>query len=253
MHGIVFDIQRFCLHDGPGIRTTVFLKGCSLRCIWCHNPESMRMQPQADRHGRVIGESTTVDEVLAVVERDRPYYERSGGGITLSGGEPLVQFPFVRDLMHEAKRRGFQLCLETAGHVPQRRFEAVLPDVDMFLYDVKAHDSTQHKDLTSQSNRQILANLDYLCCHGACIRLRCPLIPGVNDTHEHLQFIAELTRRYPMLDGVEIMPYHNMAAQKWEAIGLPHVLAGRPSASEEQRRQWLQTLADLGGRGVVVS
>lgn len=244
--GVVFNIQRFCLHDGPGIRTTVFLKGCPLRCQWCHNPEAMAVQPEANQEGRILGEYRTADAVLAEVLKDRAYYEKSGGGLTLSGGEPLFQFGFARALLRQARQEGLHICLDTAGHVPQKHLAAVLEDVDLFLFDIKAHDAALHRALTAVDNQRILANLDYLYRAGAAIRLRCPLIPGVNDSAGHLQFIAGLARRYPRLEGIEIMPFHDMAAGKWTAVGKSWALEGLASAGESDRARWLAQLAALG-------
>jgi len=244
--GIVLNIQRFSLHDGDGIRTTVFLKGCGLRCVWCHNPEAMLLQPQMSVDGKMLGVEMTVDQVIAAVEKDRRYYENSGGGLTLSGGEPLFQFTFARDLLTEAKRRGLHICLDTAGDVPQSHFASVLPLVDVFLYDIKAHTPEQHQRLTGVENKRILANLEFLYASGAAITLRCPLIPGINDTPDHLAWIASLARRYPNLRGIDIMPFHNMAAGKWRAIGKTWTLGDLPNASEADRARWLETLRACG-------
>jgi pyruvate formate lyase activating enzyme len=291
--GLVFDIQRFALHDGPGIRTTVFLKGCPLHCLWCHNPESQSFQPQiafkADRcqhcmacvgvcpsgaqheeqgqHGmdhalcqrcqrclaacdygalRLIGEETSVDEILAEVLKDRAYYERSGGGLTLSGGEPVSQFAFVRDLLTAAKAEAVHTCLDTTGFARWDHLAALLPLVDLFLYDYKATDPDEHQRLTGVSNALILENLDRLYEQGARILLRCPLIPGINDSPHHLHGIAALSRRYPDLAGVEIMPYHNLGRHKAAEVGMVSTLADLRSADEATQTAWIDALHALG-------
>lgn len=244
--GLVLNIQRFTLHDGPGIRTTVFLKGCALGCVWCHNPEAMNPQPETTAAGRTYGTAMTVEAVLAEVEKDSAYYHNSGGGMTLSGGEPLFQFAFARELLHTAKRRGLHVVVDTAGYVPRRYFEQVLPDVDLFLFDIKADSSALHRRLTGVSNTRILANLDFLMAEGAAVRLRCPLIPGVNDHPAHLTFIADLAARYPGLRGIELMPFHNMAAGKWAAVGKVWTLGDRPSASTDDHSRWLAALQAAG-------
>jgi pyruvate formate lyase activating enzyme len=291
--GLVFDIQRFALHDGPGIRTTVFLKGCPLRCLWCHNPESQSFRPQigfkTDRcqhclacvavcpHGaqreaqgrhvmdqahcqvcqrclpvcayaalRLIGEERSVGEVLAEALKDRAYYERSGGGLTLSGGEPLGQFAFARDLLAAARAAGLHTCLDTTGFDRWEHLAALLPLVDLFLYDYKATDADEHRRLTGVSNGRILANLHRLYGQGAAIVLRCPLVPGINDGPAHMQGIAALARHYPNLVGVEILPYHNMGRHKAAEVGMAPVLDDLPSADEQTQAQWLETLHGLG-------
>lgn len=249
MTGIVFDIQRFALHDGPGIRTTVFLKGCPLRCLWCHNPESWSFQPQTGKNPdgttKVYGQAMDVAEVLAEVMADKAYYERSGGGITISGGEPLAQFEFCKALLEASKAQGLHTCIDTCGHVPQARFAAVLPYVDLFLFDYKATPD-QHKELTGVEDQLILRNLDYLYNQGAQIILRCPLIPGVNDSLEHLAGIAALERKYPNLVEINIMAYHNMGNDKAKRIGQEILLPNIPTVDQEQKDAWLNQLRELG-------
>lgn len=264
MTGIVFDVQRFALHDGPGIRTTVFLKGCPLRCLWCHNPESQAFAPQlafgaeeraahdpsAHRSlakvGAVIGRKMTVEEVMDEVLRDEAYYHRSGGGLTLSGGEPLAQPTFALALLREAKAYGLHTCLDTSGVVAPRWVEAAADLTDLFLYDYKATDPDEHRRLTGASNRLVLDNLDLLYRRGARVRLRCPLVPGLNDTPEHLEGIAALADRYPDLEGIEIMPYHDLGRDKAARIGREYALSGLPSADEAAKAGWLDWLHALG-------
>ncbi len=291
--GMIFDIQRGSMHDGPGIRTAVFLKGCPLECAWCHNPESqsktreISFRPEscaacgecveACQHGahrmvdgvhiydrslceqcgdcveaclyeaiKLAGMEWTVDEVMAVVLRDRPFYEQSGGGLTITGGEPMLQAGFTLELLEAAKAEGLHTCLDTCGWSSQRLYEQVLPFVDLFLFDYKATDPDTHKSLTGVSNELILSNLDFLAKQGARIRLRCPLIPGINDSPKHLAGIAALSQRFPDLDGIDLMAYHNVGNAKYERFGLVNPLPGLKTTEEATRQAWLDSLRDLG-------
>ena len=291
--GMVFDIQRFSVHDGPGIRTTVFLKGCPLRCQWCHNPESWSPDPELSYRAdlcldcldcvavcptgaqqatdgvhvldheacqacgdcvdvcsqgalRVIGGRMSVDEVMAEVLRDGAYYASSGGGLTLSGGEPLAQAEFAWALLRAAKRHGLHTCLDTSGYAPAETLRAVAGDVDLFLWDYKATGEEKHRELTGVEGEPILANLDWLMAHGARVALRCPMIPGVNDAPEHLAAIAALSARYPELEAVDVLPYHALARHKAEQIGFHAPLGDLPSADEQTIAGWLDELHRLG-------
>lgn len=289
---MVFDIQRFALNDGPGIRTTVFLKGCPLRCLWCHNPESQShdveysfdyelcrvcldsghtcelgvkraLNRQALMHDpsaismdeidkcpydavKVIGRLRNVDETLKDVAKDREYYERSGGGLTVSGGEPLAQFPFTLSLLRKAKELSLHTCLDTTGFAPKKLLQEVLPYTNLFLYDYKETNPEKHRQLTGVSNETILENLKFLYEQGARIILRCPVVPGLNDTLDHLAGITRLTERYPGLAGVEIMAYHDMGYHKAERIGKKAAMQYQPTVSESVKADWLDTLHRLG-------
>ncbi|MBR1587615.1 MAG: glycyl-radical enzyme activating protein [Kiritimatiellae bacterium] len=219
MNGIVFDIKRGGVKDGPGIRTSVFLKGCPLRCAWCHNPESQQPQPETATDGTVCGREMSVDEVMAEVLPDVPFYATSGGGMTLTGGEPLAQPGFALALVQAAKAAGVHVALDTSGHAPWETIARFLPSVDLFLYDFKAADPRRHKELTGVDNALILANLERLDAAGARIFLRCPLVPGANDGARHLEAIAALAERLPSIKEVTLEPYHPLGIEKRKRFG----------------------------------
>ncbi len=291
--GILFDIQRSSFHDGPGIRTTLFFKGCPIDCPWCHNPESISFSPQLFLHakrclrcGRCVaacrrgahllengdhtadfarctacgecvkacpegaleikGREYTVPEILREVFKDRPYYESSDGGVTLSGGEPMAQFDFALALLKELKKAGIHVCLETCGVASRKKFGIVAPLVDMFLYDYKESDHLRHKELTGGSLSLVLSNLDFLYHRGCSITLRCPIVPGVNDREDHFRGIAQLCEKYPHLQGVELLPYHGMGVFKSAAIGRRQKQSPAEPPSEETRQQWISTLQGMG-------
>lgn len=256
--GLIFGIQHFSIHDGEGIRTNVFLKGCPLRCQWCHNPEGLEkivelqyFSGRCRRCGKcgfvfehlkdtasltedekkelaegciygaleLVGEWMTAEKVLEEVRQDMRFFRTSGGGITISGGEPMMQFEFLMDLLKKAKELSLNTAIETSGFAPAEKYKEILPYVDVFLWDYKETDQEKHKELTGVENRIILENLRVLHDTGAKIVLRCPMIPGANDHREHLIGIAELLKELNHLEGWEIMPYHKLGISKEKRLG----------------------------------
>ena len=255
IRGTIFDVQRFSIHDGPGIRTTVFFKGCNLHCRWCHNPESQHAAPQllyyarkcvgcgackavcqkthtpactgcgacaaVCRHGarELSGRTETARAVADVILRDRAFYETSGGGVTLSGGEPLLQPDFAFELLRLCKEAGLHTAIETAANVPWQVFERVLPVTDLVLCDIKGADEALHKKNTGVSNRRILQNAEYLKNSGTQVRFRMPYVPGYTDGE--LPAVRAITDGFPL----EVMAYHGIGAGKYEALGIPYPCA----------------------------
>lgn len=267
--GIVTNIQRFSIHDGPGIRTTVFLKGCNLRCFWCHNPETLDTKPQLQlfpnrcigcgacfercqrgAHERIdgsrayhrelclacgrcaetcyaealviTGELKTAEEVVDEVLRDKPFYETSHGGVTLSGGEPLLQLDFSFDILQRCQAEGLHTAIETALNFPWSRVEAILPVTDLIMLDIKVVDSSRHKECTGVPNERILENVRQLGHLDKPLIVRTPVIPGVNDTPEEVLAIARLAAELPNLLYYELLPFHPMASGKYDSLGMDY-------------------------------
>jgi glycyl-radical enzyme activating protein len=303
--GRIFDIQRFSVHDGPGIRTAVFLKGCPLRCVWCHNPEGMDAAPlvsflpekclacgecvracahEAHRlegshvagHPVVhlynrdacetcgtcirtcdtgalefVGRPMSVEDVMKEVSQDKAFYASSGGGMTLSGGEPLAQIDFTVALLRAAKEQGIHRCLETSGFASWERFRPLLPLVDLFLFDCKETDPQRHKAFTGQSNQLILENLWRLHEAGARVQLQCPIIPGFNERKDHFTGIAALAQSLPRLDGVQLLPYHPLGESKLQRFGLsPLANVPHHPMDPAQIDHWANWLREKGVRVV---
>jgi len=238
MKGIVFDIQRSSLHDGPGIRTTIFMKGCPLRCQWCHNPESWKKEAETDLKGKRYGKEMSVDEILKIVELDRIYYETSGGGVTISGGEPMTQSDFSIALLRALKLAGIHTCLDTSGFFKTELLGRVLPHVDLFHFDYKCTGEWLHRKLIGVSQKLILQNLENIAKHGTKVILRCPIIEDMNDSEDHFEAIRELRRSYPNIMDVDVLPYHPSGNSKYEALGLSDSKNEFEVADREKEDQW---------------
>ncbi len=219
--GIVFSIEEFAIHDGPGIRTTIFLKGCPLRCSWCHNPEGISPVPQfmIKKNERVIcGYEISSTELAHQVLRNKDIYKLNQGGITLTGGEPLFQSEFVAEFLGKIKP-DIHSAIETSGYATPDIFQKIIPMLDLVMLDMKHTDPAIHKKYTGVDNRLILKNLEYLCSSNIDFIIRIPLIPGVNDSKENMLNLLSLIKDAPSLLRIEILRYHKTAGAKYAMIG----------------------------------
>jgi pyruvate formate lyase activating enzyme len=281
MTGLIFHIQRFSVNDGPGIRTTVFFKGCPLRCRWCHNPESISPFSQLllreercircgecasfCRNGairkidgtyvtdrdiclvcgtclaacnaearEIVGREMTTDEVLSEVEKDRVFYDQSGGGITISGGEPLFQHEFLLSLLVASKEKSIHTTVDTTGYASPEILEHISKFVDLFLYDVKTLDDERHREFAGVSNRLILGNLRRLVGWGRHVIVRIPLITGVNDDEASIRGIGEFVQGLGGVSEIHVLPFHTTGIEKYRRLGMTYRFSAAPSPDRIQ-------------------
>lgn len=244
MKGIIFDIKHYAIHDGPGIRQTIFMKGCPLGCWWCHNPESRskeiisytkeeKIDGQMVEKEETVGRQYTTDELMKIIEKDTVFFEESGGGVTFSGGEPLLQFDFLLDMLKACKKRDINTCVDTTGFTDPEKLKAIAPYTDLFLFDLKHIDDKKHIHYTGVSNKKILDNLKMLDEMGKQVQIRYPLIPGMNDDESNLLrmlgFLNGLKHKYP----VSILPYHKIGSHKYKRFGLEYKMNGTKEPDKE--------------------
>ena len=241
--GRIFDIQRYSIHDGNGIRTIVFLKGCVLRCRWCCNPESQEYQIQTmtvQGVPKVIGRDVTVGEVMETVEKDRPYYRRTGGGLTLSGGESLCQPEFARDLLRAAKECGISTALESMGCAKYETIEQILPYLDQYLLDIKHMDPEKHRAFTGKRNDLMLENAKKIAAsHMTELSIRVPVIPGFNDTSKEIHDIAAYTKELGNVRRMHLLPYHRLGQDKYTGLGRPYLMGDVEPPTNEKMQELL--------------
>ncbi len=299
MIGNIFDIQRFCVHDGPGIRTTVFFKGCPLHCPWCHNPESQKSELSIAYYDKnclfcgscvtvcksachsfvhaeertagyprhlidrqkcikcgacasacpsgaieALGRKMTVDEIMSEVQRDQNFYKNSGGGLTVSGGEPLMQPKFLLALLKAAKEKGIHTCIETCGYARTEVMKSIVPYTDIFLFDIKETDNTRHEMLTGVPFEPILENLRLIDSLGAKIILRLPLIPQKNLRNKHIENIAKICADLNGVFEINIMAYHTLGSSKYTALDIKDEMQGAEAMSTEQKNEAIASLTN---------
>lgn len=244
--GRIFDIQRYSIHDGMGIRTIVFLKGCALRCRWCCNPESQRHDIETmvvNGRPRVVGQDVTVREVMETVCRDMPYYHRSGGGLTLSGGESLLQPEFAGALLQAAKDMGINTAMESMGYAEYEVIERLLPYLDTYLMDIKHTDAKKHALFTGRENTLMLENARKIAqSHMTELIVRVPVIPGFNDTEQEILDIARFAASLPGVRQIHILPYHSFGRGKYEGLGREYPMGDAGSPDDHEMKKYLAAI-----------
>ena len=247
--GRIFDIQKFSVHDGPGIRTIVFLKGCALRCRWCCNPESQSydiQQMNMDGKIKTVGRDVTVREVMDEVLKDFRYFKRSGGGLTLSGGECLLQPEFSAALLEAAKYNGISTAIESTGFAKYEVIEKLLPHLDVYLMDIKHINSEKHREFTGQPNERILENAKKIARDAKRLIIRVPVIPTFNDTVEEITEIARFAKSLENVTEIHLLPYHKFGTDKYKWLGREYKLEGIETPGEEKMQMLLKAAQNEG-------
>jgi pyruvate formate lyase activating enzyme len=293
--GMIFDIQKYAIHDGPGIRTTIFFKGCPLRCWWCQNPEGQDLKPEliyrksrcidcgecvkncpqeaislgaehvsinrencvlCDNCSRICpsealsiaGKQVSVKEILEEIEKDMTFFNESGGGVTFSGGEPLLQHDFLNALLNECKERDIHTIVQTCGFAPYETIDRVRDNVDLFWYDIKIMDDRKHAKYTGASNEHILENLKKLAENGSSIVISFPIIPGINDDAKNVTRIAQFIQPLPNIERVNLLPYHRAGIEKYKSLGKPYKLDRIQPPSDQRIRSIKEKIEGFGIR-----
>ncbi len=247
--GRIFNIQRFSIHDGPGIRTIVFFKGCFMRCAWCCNPESQAYEIQTmieNGKEKIVGKDVTVAELMPELLADEHYYRRSGGGITLSGGEILGQPDFARDLLHACQDNGLHTAVESTANAPFESIQKILPYLDLFLMDIKHMNAAKHKEFTCAPNELILENARRIAESGVELIIRTPVIPDFNDTAEEIRAISKFAATLPGVKEHHLLPYHRLGQDKYAGLNRAYALDGVLPPVQE-KMEYLLSVAEESG------
>ncbi len=259
MKGLIFSVKKYSVHDGPGIRVTFFMKGCPLNCRWCHNPEGISpTRTMVDQTRRVgereftekshAGEYYTVKDIMDVLAKEKVFIRHSGGGVTFSGGEPMLQPEFLLSALKACKKRGYHTNIDTSGYAPPDSFISILPYTDMFLFDLKHMDEQRHIELTGASNRLILANYRLILDSGKDILIRYPVIPRYNDEPANLErtrsFIIDTKKEN--LKKICLLPYHRTGASKYKRFGMDYRMGDTPQPSAERMKELKKYFEETG-------
>lgn len=257
--GLVFSIKRYSIHDGPGIRVTVFMKGCPLSCKWCHNPEGIfPYQETVEKSHRVggrefiekeqAGKFYSVTDIIHVLERERIFIDQSKGGVTFSGGEPMMQFEFLLETVKACKDLGYHTAIDTSGYAPAENYKSIIPFTDLFLFDIKHLDDKKHLEATGVSNTGILENCRILLETSAAVALRIPVVPGFNDDAGHMDRIVQfiLSAKTDALTGINLLPFHKIGASKYRRFNLPYLMDGIEPPSGKFMKELKNKFASTG-------
>lgn len=257
MRGNIFDIKRYAIHDGPGIRTTVFLKGCHLRCRWCHNPESQSLEPCAMwqvqklggrefREERTVGYAISPEELWKEIQKDQVFFEESGGGVTFSGGEPLAQPQFLLECLRLCKSHNLHTCVDTAGVASSALLEEICRNTDLFLYDIKTAEAEKFADYIGGGFSTVWDNLRLVVASGSRVIIRIPVIPDFNQSAEAMDKILAALQTFPGIREVNLLPYHRTGADKYKRLGMEYGMGGAKNLTDADLAGFKQKFEQKG-------
>ncbi len=259
MEGLIFSVKRYSVHDGPGIRVTFFMKGCPLCCIWCHNPEGISPLPEnvmrinrvggkSFRTVEAVGKYYTINEILEILDKERVFISQSGGGVTFSGGEPMLQSGFLLEALKACRTHGFHTAVDTAGYSSPENYRAIIPYTDLFLFDLKHLDEDRHFELTGVSNKMILDNCMMLVEQAKELMFRIPVIPGINNDHSHMvrmmEFIKNMNKKN--IKKISLLPYHKIGSSKYRKFNREWKMEGVEPPSKEELRLLKEMFGETG-------
>ena len=244
--GYIFKIQKYCLHDGPGIRTTIFFQGCPLKCQWCHNPESQPFTDAIDTNNPYKPDTYSISQLVNEIEKDRIFFDQSGGGVTFSGGEPLSQPGFLFDLINKCKKNDIHTCVDTSGYAPLDAFKKICQKIDLVLFDIKIINDDKHKQYTGVSVKPVLDNLKFLATTNTAVKIRIPLIPDITDTNDNINGIISFLTSLKRFKDVCLLPFHNTGEGKYETLGVKNHLKGLKPCSKIKTDQIKKKFTDNG-------
>jgi pyruvate formate lyase activating enzyme len=259
MKGLIFNVKRYSIHDGPGIRVTFFMKGCPLSCWWCHNPEGINPFPETVekveklgnmkfRKSEEAGKYYSVSDILGILEKERIFISQSNGGVTFSGGEPMMQHEFLIEALKACKFNGYHTTVDTSGYSMPANFKAVIPLTDLFLFDLKHLDDAKHKEYTGVSNIEIIDNLKMILENMSFVMIRIPVVPGFNDDTDHLERIKVFVDTYKTdkLLAINLLPYHRIGSSKYKKFNLPYRMDGVQQPSSARMKELKEFFAETG-------
>jgi pyruvate formate lyase activating enzyme len=259
MKGLIFSVKRYSVHDGPGIRVTFFMKGCPLSCWWCHNPEGISPYPisitQTNRvgekefsHNEEVGKFYSSEDILDILQKERVFLNQSKGGVTFSGGEPMLQFEFLQEILKVCKTNGYHTAVDTSGYSSAQSYKTILPYTDLFLFDLKHLDEEKHTEFTGVSNSLILDNFRILLDSGKDIMVRIPVIPGYNDDPDHLDSLKKFlcSTKTISLKNISLLPYHKIGSSKYKRFNISFRMKNVEPPSKDRMKELKEFFSEVG-------